>query len=131
MAGDRADVLAMLRLLLALVEVTERTSNLESVDMPGLLYNAGLIDEAIAYCGGETRRVPLAHAYDLAARLGRADDPAGRRIFDLIELRSWAMTKPPVPTQRLFQTGRRGRGVTEKQTREQEGTDAGFGDMNG
>jgi hypothetical protein len=44
MAGDHTVVLAMLRLLLALVEVNERTSNLESVDMLGLLCDAGLID---------------------------------------------------------------------------------------
>ena len=84
-AAERADVVAMLRLLLALIEMTERTSNLEDVDVPGLLFDAGLVDEAISYCGGESRRVPLAHAYDLAARLGLADDPAGKRIFDLIE----------------------------------------------
>jgi hypothetical protein len=84
-AGERANALIMFRLLLALVELTERTSLLESVDVPGLLYDAGLIDEAVAYCGVENRRVPLAHAYTLAAKLGRVDDPAGRRIFDQIE----------------------------------------------
>ncbi len=84
-AANRADVRAMVRLLLALIEVSERTTALESVDMPSLLYDAELIDEAIAYCGAETRRVPLAHAYDLAARLGSASDQAGRRIFDVVE----------------------------------------------
>ena len=84
-AAERADVLAMLRLLLAFVEVTERTSALDEVDMPSLLYKAGLVNEAIAYCGGETRRVPLAHAYALAATLGGVNDPAGRRLFDLTE----------------------------------------------
>ena len=84
-AARRGDVLAMLRLLLALVELTQRTSFLENVDMPGLLYSAGLADEAVAWCGGDTRRVPLAHAYELAARLDAAVNPAGRRIFDLIE----------------------------------------------
>jgi hypothetical protein len=84
-AADGGDVSAVLRMLLALVEVSERSSALENVDMPGLLFDAGLIDEAIGYCGGEARRVPLAQAYELATRLGRADDPAGRRIFDLVE----------------------------------------------
>ena len=84
-AADRVDVAALFRLLLCLVEVNERSLALENVDMPGLLYEAGLVDEAIAWCGSETRRVPLAQAYDLAYRLGCAHDPAGRRIFDWIE----------------------------------------------
>ena len=84
-AADRADVLAMLRLLLALVETTERASALESVDMPGLLHEAGLTDEALAYCGGDTPRIPLAQAYDLAARLGAENNPAGGRLFNAIE----------------------------------------------
>ena len=84
-AADRTDVLTMVRLLLALVEADQRTYMLENIDMPCLLYDAGLIDEAIAWCGGETRRVPLAHAYGLATRLGSAGDPAGRQLFDLVE----------------------------------------------
>ena len=85
-AAERADVLAIIRLLLALTEVNERASALESVDMPALLYEAGLVDEAIAYCGGgETLDVPLAQAYALAASLGEANEPAGRRLFDLLE----------------------------------------------
>ena len=84
-AAGRADVLAIVRLLLALAEVNERTSALEQVHMPMLLFEAGLVDEAISYCGGETLVVPLAQAYDLAAALGEADDPAGRRLFDSIE----------------------------------------------
>ena len=84
-AADRVDVVALFRLLLCLVEVNERSLALENVDMPGLLYKAGLIDEAIGWCGSETRHVPLAQAYDLAYRLGRAQDPAGRRIFNWIE----------------------------------------------
>ena len=84
-AADRADVLILVRLLLALVEADERSSALEDVDMPGALYDAGLVDEAIAWCGEETRRVPLAYAYGLATRLGASGDPAGRRIFDQFE----------------------------------------------
>ena len=84
-AAECADVLAIVRLLLALTEVNERTSALENVNMPALLYEAGRVDEAIAFCGGETLDVPLAQAYDLAAILGEASEPAGRRLFDLIE----------------------------------------------
>ena len=84
-AAERTDVLRMLRLHLALVEVDQRTSMLENVDMPGLLFDVGLIDKAIAWCGEETRRVPLAQAYGLATRLGTTGDPAGRQIFDRIE----------------------------------------------
>ena len=53
--------------------------------MPGLLHEAGLTSEAIAYCGGGATRVPLAQAYNLAARLGADNDPAGPRIFRSIE----------------------------------------------
>ena len=84
-AANRADVLILVRLLLALVEADERSAALEDVDMPHALYDAGFVDEAIAWCGEETRRVPLAYAYRLAARLGAAADPAGRRLFDLVE----------------------------------------------
>ncbi len=70
-AACHADVVAMLSLLLALVEVDERAAALENVDMPGLLYEAGLTDEAVAYCGTDTRRVPLAQAYGLARKTRR------------------------------------------------------------
>ena len=64
--------------------MNERASALESVNMPTLLYEVGLVDEAVAYCGGETLDVPIAQAYALAASLGEANEPAGRRLFDLI-----------------------------------------------
>jgi hypothetical protein len=83
--AERGDVVAIVRGVLALTELTQRTDALEDIDLPGLLYDAGLVDEAIGRCGAELRRVPLAQAYALAARLGRAGDPAGRRIFDLVE----------------------------------------------
>ena len=84
-AAQRVDVQAMIRLLLALMEEHARTSALESVDMPNLLYEAGLVDEAIAYCGDDSTRIPLAQAYGLAARLGEENDQAGLRIFRSIE----------------------------------------------
>ena len=84
-AAERADVQVMIRLLLALVELDARSSALETVDMPDLLYEAGLAHEAIAYCGYDATRVPLAQAFRLAARLGEDNDPAGLRIFRSIE----------------------------------------------
>ena len=89
-AAERADVLGIIRLLFAMVEFSQRVSVLEDIDMPGALFNAGLIDEAVGYCGVETRRVPLANAYNLAARLAQDASLAGhvlagRLIFDQIE----------------------------------------------
>ena len=84
-AAERSDVLTMLRLHLALIEADQRTSMLENIDMPGLLFDAGLVAEAIAWCGEEMHRVPLDHAFGLVTRLGSAGHPAGRQIFDLIE----------------------------------------------
>ena len=45
-AAERANVVVMIRLLLALVELEARSASLETVDMPRLLYEAGLIHEA-------------------------------------------------------------------------------------
>ena len=84
-AAQRVDVQAMIQLLLALMEERARTSALEAVDMPNLLHEAGLVDEAIAYCGGDSTRLPLAQTYGLAARLGEENDQAGLRIFRSIE----------------------------------------------
>lgn len=83
-AADREDILVMVRLLLALVEVGQRTSYLEEVDMAGLLYTVGLHDEAVAWCGSDARRVSPIDALGLATKLQRAGNPAGRSIFDLI-----------------------------------------------
>ena len=91
-AAGRADVLAMFRLLLAHVEVMERTLALDDVDMPGVLHAAGLVDEAISWCGGHGRRVPTSQVYALAARLGWAGEPAGRRLFEMIEHKGFADT---------------------------------------
>ena len=84
-AAARADVLAIVRLLLALTEVNARTLALEGVNMPALLYDVGLVDQAVAYCSGDSLNVPLAQAYGLAATLGEANEPAGRQLFDQFE----------------------------------------------
>ena len=84
-AAARAEVLAIVRLLLALTEVNARASALESINMPALLYKAGLVNEAVAFCDGDILTVPLGQAYELAATLGEANEHAGRRLFDSIE----------------------------------------------
>ncbi len=83
--ASRADVVTMIKLYFAIVETDERVAMLENISMPEILFDVGLINEAISWCGEETRRVPLDQAYDLTYRLGKVGHPAGRRIFDLIE----------------------------------------------
>ena len=83
--ANRADVLKMIKLYFSIVEADERASKLEYINLPELLFNVGLIDEAISWCGEETRHVRLDQAYVLTYRLGKESHPAGRRIFDLIE----------------------------------------------
>jgi hypothetical protein len=84
--ADQCNIRGLVAMLLAASEVDNRESVLEQVDLPGALYNAGLVDEAIGSSGGELgRQVPLAYAYHLAERLGRDGRPEGRRIFDLVE----------------------------------------------
>ncbi|MCY4630453.1 MAG: hypothetical protein OXE75_06145 [bacterium] len=95
-AANRADVIVVLKLILALAEATERDLILERVDLPGLLFDVGLIKKAVAYCD-DNPRVPLAHAYGLAARLADAEDPAGRRLFDLLDP---AGIRGPMPAHR-------------------------------
>ncbi|MDE0294246.1 MAG: ATP-binding protein [Bryobacterales bacterium] len=89
-AASRADVLAVFRLLLAHVEVTKRTSALDEVDMPGVLYAAGLVDEAISWCVGHGRHLSATRVYALAAKLGWDENPAGRQLFDMIEHKGFA-----------------------------------------
>ena len=84
-AADRAEALVMLELILALFELDARSRALQDVDLPGLLCDVGLIEEALAYCG-DARGIPLVHAYGLAARLARSHHSAGRRVFDLTDL---------------------------------------------
>ena len=83
-AAESADVLALLRLLLCLVEVNERSSVLREVDLAGLLFDVGLVEEAVSY-GGEAGETQLVHAYALAAKLAEAGNPAGRRLFDVTD----------------------------------------------
>ena len=49
----------------------------EDVNLPGVLYDAGLIDEAIDACGGDLgRRVPLGYAYRLPSLPSCREAPA-------------------------------------------------------
>ena len=83
-AAERANVEAMLQLILALFELDERGRSLDEIDIVGLLHDGGLVEEAVTYCG-DGRGIPVTHAYGLAANLAEAGDPSGRRIFDLLD----------------------------------------------
>jgi hypothetical protein len=83
-AARSGDVRTLLRLILSMVEVTERTSTLEYIDVADLFFSAGLTREAINYCSVESRQVPLAYAYNLAARLGDVNNSKGHQLFDSI-----------------------------------------------
>ena len=83
-AAERADVLALVQLLLCLVEVNERSRALAEIDLAGLLFDVGLLEEAVSY-GGEFGETRLVHAYVLAAKLAEAGNPAGRRLFDVVD----------------------------------------------
>ena len=84
LAAERGDVLSLFGLLLALVEATETTSMLDEVDVPGILFKAGLTEQAIEYAGFENRQVPLAQTYNLASKLGRVGNSAGSILFDSV-----------------------------------------------
>ena len=83
-AAERQDLSNVFRLLLSLAELESRQFALREIEMPSLLYESGLVDEAISSCAGALGEVRLAHAYDLAWRLGLDGDSAGRRIFESI-----------------------------------------------
>ena len=83
-AADAADVPALLRLLLCLIEANERGSALREIDLAGLLFDVGLFEEAVAY-GGEPRDTRPVDAYRLAEKLAGAGNPAGRRLFDVVD----------------------------------------------
>lgn len=84
LAADRGDVLSLFGLLLALVEATETASMLDEVDVPGTLFEAGLVEQAIEYAGIENRQVPLGQTYNLASKLGRIGHSAGSLLFDSV-----------------------------------------------
>lgn len=88
-AAGRADIPALLGLVLARVELSERSRALDDVDLPAALLAAGLAKEAVAYAGEHARRVPLAQAYGLATALGQAGSPSGRELFDAIDHEGW------------------------------------------
>lgn len=83
-AADAADVPALLRLLLCLIEVNERSRALREIDLAGLLFDVGLFEEAVSY-GGESGDTRLVDAYRLAEKLAEAGNPAGRRLFDVVD----------------------------------------------
>ena len=83
-AAEAADVPALLRLLLCLIEVNERSRALREVDLAGLLFDVGLFGEAVSY-GGESGDTRLVDAYRLAEKLAAAGNPAGRRLFDVVD----------------------------------------------
>ncbi len=85
MAAERAEIRSLIGLLLALAEVEARNEALDYVDMPGLLFECRLVDEAVRFCSTSSRRSPLAQIYGLAGRLGADGDVEGRRMFDLAE----------------------------------------------
>ena len=85
MAAERAEIRSLIGLLLALAEVEARNEALDYVDMPGLLFECGLVDAAVRFCSASSRRSPLAQIYGLAGRLGADGDVEGRRMFDLAE----------------------------------------------
>ena len=83
-AAEDADVPTLLRLLLCLIELNERSRALREVDLAGLLYDVGLFEEAVSY-GGESGDTRLVDAYRLAKKLAAAENPAGRRLFDVVD----------------------------------------------
>ena len=81
-AAERVDVQVMIRLLLALVEANARTSAIESWTCRPSCSEAGLADEAIAYCGDDATRVPLAQRTILPRDLGKTTIRLGFGYFD-------------------------------------------------
>lgn len=89
-AAQSADFPALLRGLLVLSEMSDRTSEMDDFDVCRVLLRSGLTELAIDYVGDEqTLRVPLAQAYGLAADLAAAGNPAAERTFRLFEHFGW------------------------------------------
>ncbi|WP_156454783.1 ATP-binding protein, partial [Microbacterium sp. Leaf347] len=85
-AAQRGDFASLLRGLLMLSEISDKSSEIEDVDVCGILLRSGLVEAAIDYVGDEQAlRVPLAQAYTLAADLAKQNNPAGERVFTLFQ----------------------------------------------
>ena len=82
-AAERVDVEAMHRLILSLAESYSRSGALRDVDIAGLFFDVGLVEEAVKYCG-DPHGIPLAHSYGLVAKLSEADDSAAQHLFDVL-----------------------------------------------
>ena len=85
LAVDFIDVKSILRLTFATAELRSRIEALEEFSMPGLLVDAGMIDEAISFVGPTGLGNSPTDAFMICAKLGKANEPDGRRIFELIE----------------------------------------------
>lgn len=84
-AAEEGDFPALLRGLLVLSEVQDKTDELDEIDVCNALLHAGRVDAAIDFVGDEqSLRVPLSRAYNLASELARQSNPAGYRIFESI-----------------------------------------------
>lgn len=84
-AANLGDFPALLRGLLVLSEIQDKSDELNEVDVCNTLLTAGRVEAAIDYWGDEqSLHVQLSHAYELASRLARQSNPAGSRIFESI-----------------------------------------------
>jgi hypothetical protein len=85
-AARTANFPALLRGLLMLSEVGDKASEIEDIDACKVLLRSGLVELAIDYVGDEQHlRVPLAHAYNLAADLALENNAAGERVFQMVQ----------------------------------------------
>lgn len=84
-AAEEGDFPALLRGLLILSEVQDKADELDEIDVCNALLLAGRVDAAIDFVGdGQSLRVPLSRAYNLASELARQSNPAGYRIFESV-----------------------------------------------
>lgn len=85
-AARRTDFTGLLRGLLILSEISDKSSEIDDLEVCRIMLRSGLADIAIDYIGDEhTLRVPLAQAYTLAADLANQGNPAGERVFTLFQ----------------------------------------------
>lgn len=85
-AAHRGDFVGLLRGLLMLSEISDKSSEIEDINVCQILLRSGLDEAAIDYVGDEqTLRVPLAQAYTLAADLAKQAHPAGQRVFGMFQ----------------------------------------------